>query len=203
MSTITFLFFGNGGGMGPGEFSINLSNFMGGDTITNVTYASGNLQEGDFTTVSWEGTSATFTGSSGIGYAAAGGESVVFNVTTAAEPEDFGDYNQNGVVDAADYVVWRKNDGPQEQYNTWRTNFGTTVGGGSESNATVPEPAAALLLVLGGAIGCWRTTPNYLTRCKTHRPGISHPSSRVSVWVIPTNEELMIAQHTRKLLTPR
>jgi acetate kinase len=32
-------------------------------------------------------------------------------------------------------------------------------------------------------------------------PRISHSSSRVSVWVIPTNEELMIAQHTRKLLT--
>lgn len=33
-------------------------------------------------------------------------------------------------------------------------------------------------------------------------PQISQPSSRVAVWVIPTNEELMIAQHTRKLLTP-
>jgi len=34
----------------------------------------------------------------------------------------------------------------------------------------------------------------------THGPRISTPSSRVSVWVIPTNEELMIAQHTRLLL---
>jgi acetate kinase len=31
-------------------------------------------------------------------------------------------------------------------------------------------------------------------------PRISRPSSRVSVWVIPTNEELMIARHTSALL---
>lgn len=33
-------------------------------------------------------------------------------------------------------------------------------------------------------------------------PCISSPSSRVSAWVIPTNEELMIARHTRLLLDP-
>ncbi len=31
-------------------------------------------------------------------------------------------------------------------------------------------------------------------------PRISTPDSRVSVWVIPTNEELMIAQHTLALV---
>jgi acetate kinase len=31
-------------------------------------------------------------------------------------------------------------------------------------------------------------------------PRISTPESRVSVWVIPTNEELMIARHTAALL---
>ena len=31
-------------------------------------------------------------------------------------------------------------------------------------------------------------------------PRISAPTSRVSVWVIPTNEELMIGRHTRRLL---
>ena len=34
-------------------------------------------------------------------------------------------------------------------------------------------------------------------------PRISRESSRVSAWVIPTNEELMIAQHTRSLLKPK
>jgi acetate kinase len=33
-------------------------------------------------------------------------------------------------------------------------------------------------------------------------PLISRPSSRLPVWVIPTNEELMIARHTRELATP-
>jgi acetate kinase len=32
-------------------------------------------------------------------------------------------------------------------------------------------------------------------------PRISRPESRVTAWVLPTNEELMIAQHTRRLLT--
>ncbi|MCI0379026.1 MAG: acetate/propionate family kinase, partial [Gemmataceae bacterium] len=34
----------------------------------------------------------------------------------------------------------------------------------------------------------------------TGGPRISQPASRVSAWVIPTNEELMIARHTRRLL---
>jgi acetate kinase len=33
-------------------------------------------------------------------------------------------------------------------------------------------------------------------------PRISTDDSRVSVWVIPTNEELMIAQHTLALVRP-
>jgi acetate kinase len=33
-----------------------------------------------------------------------------------------------------------------------------------------------------------------------HGPKISAPRSRVSVWVVPTNEELMIARHTGRLL---
>ncbi len=35
-----------------------------------------------------------------------------------------------------------------------------------------------------------------------HGPRISTAASRVSAWVIPTNEELMIARHTRDLLAP-
>jgi acetate kinase len=31
-------------------------------------------------------------------------------------------------------------------------------------------------------------------------PRLSRPDSRVAAWVVPTNEELMIAQHTRRLL---
>jgi hypothetical protein len=58
-----------------------------------------------------------------------------------------GDFNQDGTVDAADYVVWRKTDGTQTSYDAWRANFGTSLlaGGGStipsaESLSAVPEP---------------------------------------------------------------
>jgi acetate kinase len=34
----------------------------------------------------------------------------------------------------------------------------------------------------------------------THGPRISTPDSPVAAWVIPTNEELMIARHTRRLI---
>jgi len=36
-----------------------------------------------------------------------------------------------------------------------------------------------------------------------HRSRISRPRSRVSAWVIPTNEELMIARHTVAALAER
>ncbi len=40
-----------------------------------------------------------------------------------------GDYNGDGEVDAADYVVWRKtNLNGQAGYDTWRANFGSTGG---------------------------------------------------------------------------
>ena len=42
-----------------------------------------------------------------------------------------GDFNGNGIVDAADYVVWRKSDGSQNGYATWRAHFGQTAGGGA------------------------------------------------------------------------
>ncbi|MEX0611541.1 MAG: hypothetical protein WD229_05445, partial [Pirellulales bacterium] len=68
-----------------------------------------------------------------------------------------GDFNFDGSVDAADYVVWRKNDGTPGGYNTWRANFGATAGGGSgatgSTSATpaVPEPTSltTLLTVAG------------------------------------------------------
>ena len=64
-----------------------------------------------------------------------------------------GDYNRDGTVDAADYVVWRKNDGSQSGYDTWRAHFGLTAGNGSgaSANAAVPEPRSLVLLIVGMA----------------------------------------------------
>ena len=42
-----------------------------------------------------------------------------------------GDYNRDGVVDAADYVVWRKGMGTtytQGDYDVWRAHFGASLG---------------------------------------------------------------------------
>jgi hypothetical protein len=58
-----------------------------------------------------------------------------------------GDFNDDGIVNAADYVVWRKTDGSQAGYDLWRANFGRTAGHGSLASGTVPEPATAMLLL--------------------------------------------------------
>jgi hypothetical protein len=58
-----------------------------------------------------------------------------------------GDYNHDGFINAADYVLWRKSDGSPEGYNEWRANFGSTSGGGSFSTV-VPEPAVGSLLAI-------------------------------------------------------
>jgi hypothetical protein len=47
-----------------------------------------------------------------------------------------GDYNADEVVAAADYVVWRKNPSAiPNGYNTWRANFGASLGSGSTLTA--------------------------------------------------------------------
>jgi hypothetical protein len=61
-----------------------------------------------------------------------------------------GDYNSDGSVDAADYVVWRKNNGIPDVYNTWRTNFGRTSAPGlGSAPAAVPAPDSIALCVVG------------------------------------------------------
>jgi hypothetical protein len=61
-----------------------------------------------------------------------------------------GDYNEDGKVDAADYVVWRKTGiNGQQGYNTWRANFGRmAITPASGAAAAVPEPATILIFVL-------------------------------------------------------
>jgi hypothetical protein len=80
-----------------------------------------------------------------------------------------GDYNNNGAVDAADYVLWR-NGGPlenegdnpgvvdQADYDFWRARFGAVSGSGSVLvAASVPEPASLCLLAAGAAgLGLYR-----------------------------------------------
>ena len=88
-----------------------------------------------------------------------------------------GDYNQDGTVDVADYLVWRNSLGSdtslanddtagvgQDDFDRWRANFGRAVGSGSgfASEAAVPEPASLALFAFACAvlysIGCRRRT---------------------------------------------
>ncbi len=58
-----------------------------------------------------------------------------------------GDYNKNGLVDAADYVVWRKSIGGRLAYDAWRLQFGNAASG-LGSGSIVPEPAAPAIAIL-------------------------------------------------------
>jgi len=74
-----------------------------------------------------------------------------------------GDYNQDGKVDAADYVVWRRNDGSPAGYDLWRANFGSSLpgSGAGASGGAVPEPAAWLIATMAvGLIGLCRRPKN-------------------------------------------
>jgi hypothetical protein len=80
-----------------------------------------------------------------------------------------GDYNQNGIVDAADYTVWRDhlgqtfiltNENPVgatpgvvdvEDYAFWKAHFGESAGSGGGSSiesGAVPEPATWMMFVV-------------------------------------------------------
>ena len=91
--------------------------------------------------------------------------SVTYSVPSLAT----GDYNGNGIVDAADYAVWRNAfgeaatpagsgaDGDQSgaiddgDYSYWRARFGNVISGVGASKS-VPEPASVALLMAAGAL---------------------------------------------------
>jgi hypothetical protein len=79
-----------------------------------------------------------------------------------------GDFNEDDKVDAADYVVWRKNganplpnDGgaadSAARFTLWRANFGNMQMPGGGSGGAVPEPSSmALVLLAIGALAAHR-----------------------------------------------
>lgn len=82
------------------------------------------------------------------------------DVTPGASVGLAGDYNDDGSVDAADYVIWRKG-GPlanetvsidsvdELDYDEWFANYGSPGAGSGGGVSAAPEPASAGLLVLG------------------------------------------------------
>jgi hypothetical protein len=99
-----------------------------------------------------------------------------------------GDYNNDGVVDAADYTVWRDTIGQSvtilttgadgdgdgkitmADYQVWSAHFGNTLssGAGASANSAVPEPATLWMLLAG-----------ILTLCSRRRAPVSQ--TRVTV----------------------
>src|SRR5262249_10660019 len=88
-STITFHLSGSTS-TADGSFVINLGNFVttDGSIVTSITYGNGNFDTGDFSQVSFDGATATFTGSTASFYDAIGGRDVVFNVALEAAPPE-------------------------------------------------------------------------------------------------------------------
>jgi hypothetical protein len=96
----------------------------------------------------------------------------VDHLLLATLPNYFGDYNQNGVVDTADYLLWRRTKGnlvsrgtgadgnangivDDDDYTFWRARFGTTVprgGSGAVQSAAVPEGKSAFLLIIAATV---------------------------------------------------
>ena len=84
-------------------------------------------------------------------------------------PQVDGDYTGDGVVDAADYVLWRDEEGQTgtalqadgnhdhvvdiNDLNVWRAHFGQTASGSGSGamQTTVPEPGAVGLVLVAAA----------------------------------------------------
>jgi hypothetical protein len=93
-----------------------------------------------------------------------------------------GDYNADGVVDAADYVVWRHGLGTtytQADYDVWRAHFGQSAGSGAAGyplgaspaplSAEVPEPAVVLIILTAMSPILSRRTPGMYARAENER----------------------------------
>jgi uncharacterized protein YjbI with pentapeptide repeats len=85
-------------------------------------------------------------------------------VTLSAFSTIPGDFSSNGVVDAADYIVWRKTNATPAGYNAWRTHFGQPPGSSATDSASaspnaIPEPTSLPLFLL--AVGALVTSPRH------------------------------------------
>jgi hypothetical protein len=75
-----------------------------------------------------------------------------------------GDFNNDGLVDAADYVAWRKGLGAEMRlpgdttpgavtsadFQVWRSNYGAAMPASASAKSVVPEPTAWQIAILGG-----------------------------------------------------
>jgi arabinogalactan endo-1,4-beta-galactosidase len=140
---------------------------LSGSSVTLGAVADGDLA-GELTGIGFVGTFAQY-------------QTVNFNfveISVAVPLLLPGDFNGDGVVDAADYTVWRDNLGTsfdlngngdesegsggvvdQADYDLWKAQFGTTTSGPGAlaESAAVPEPPTHVILMLAlGVVGVLR-----------------------------------------------
>jgi hypothetical protein len=145
------IFVGNGG---PLTTIVKTGDALFGQTLTSLNLSRFGLDE--------------VSGNLAFTYTLNNGVSGVAMAIPVAEPELPGDYNRDGVVDNADYILWRKTFGSpvaygegadgningmidNGDYGVWETNFGgTTAGSGGSTNfGNVPEPSGGLPITIG------------------------------------------------------
>jgi hypothetical protein len=100
----------------------------------------------------------------GTGSSSDGSKELFFDNLVISEPDGIpGDYNEDNTVDAADYVVWRKQHLDTAAYALWRTHFGETASSNEAATLkplfAVPEPSGHWIAFLV-IIGAW---------CRLHR----------------------------------
>jgi hypothetical protein len=110
---------------------------------------------------------------------------MMYRLDLATIPDLFerlpGDYNRDGIVDAADYAVWRKTLGSDSElaadgsrngvidpadYDVWRLNFGATLSSAAAIQLA-PEAPTGWLAAMGFFVMCgslWRTECRWSSR---------------------------------------
>jgi autotransporter-associated beta strand protein len=124
---------------------------LGGADLA-VSLLAGSLPTGPHVIATYSGLlTGAFTVPAGIlvDYGTGSNSQITMTVNALGLP---GDHNQDGLVDAADYVLWRKDPGNHGGdpggYTAWRTNFGSSSPGGGGDSGSVPEPATATLVAM-------------------------------------------------------
>ena len=145
-----------------------------GDTIT--LFESFAIDTKTFTSVPTDGVmSLNYSPTAGVTINSPTNYSGATGSVNLAPPPPPGDYNLNGVVDAADYVVWRNTltqtasplgsgaDGNANgtidsgDFDFWRARFGNSVGAGTATvGSAVPEPGCFSFLLVSALVGLSR-----------------------------------------------
>jgi hypothetical protein len=163
----TYLFVGKIAGNGAGANTMQASLFAGGASVGNYADASfpwmlTALSSAGFNPLITQlQFTSLFEANFTVGNVWTGTAADLFALPSAA----MGDFNADGVVDAGDYVVWRKTLGQSGallaadgngngridvgDLEVWTAHFGQNVGSGAASDAPVPEPATIALAWLG------------------------------------------------------